>query len=75
MMIVLNRHPSSGKLTVSRLLAERIIARFFDAHTPYNLASALSDKGIEPMRIAYANCAECILAGSTAMLELGANVT
>ncbi|MGB3555486.1 MAG: AAA family ATPase [Jannaschia sp.] len=45
MMIVLNGRPGAGKLTVGRLLAERTGARLLDAHTLYNLAFALTDKG------------------------------
>lgn len=45
MLIVLNGRPGSGKLTVGRLLAERIGARLIDAHTLYNLAFAMTEKG------------------------------
>jgi predicted kinase len=47
MMIALNGRPGVGKLTVGRLLAERVGARLLDAHTLYNLAFALTDKGSE----------------------------
>ncbi len=45
MLIALNGRPGSGKLTVGRLLAERLGARLIDAHTLYNLAFAVTDKG------------------------------
>ena len=50
MLIVINGRPGSGKLTVGRLLAERIGARLLDAHTLNNLAFALTDKGSEAFR-------------------------
>lgn len=45
MLITLNGRPGSGKLTVGRLLAERLGARLIDAHTLYNLAFAVTEKG------------------------------
>lgn len=42
---MLNGRPVVGRPTVGPLLAERIGARLLDAHSLYNLASALTDKG------------------------------
>ncbi len=44
-MIALNGRPGVGKLAVSRLLAGRLGACLIDAHTLYNLAFALTEKG------------------------------
>ena len=45
MLILLNGRPGAGKLTIGRVLAERMGARLLDAHSLYNLAFALTDKG------------------------------
>lgn len=45
MLILLNGRPGAGKLTIGRVLAERLGARLLDAHSLYNLAFALTDKG------------------------------
>ena len=45
MLILLNGRPGAGKLTIGRGLSERMGARLLDAHSLYNLAFALTDKG------------------------------
>ncbi len=45
MIIAINGRPGAGKLTVGRILAERIGARLLNSHTLYNLAFALTEKG------------------------------
>ena len=45
MLVLLNGRPGVGKLTIGRLLAERIGARLLDAHTLYNMAFAMTDRG------------------------------
>lgn len=45
MLILLNGRPGAGKLTIGRILAGRLGARLLDAHSLYNLAFALTDKG------------------------------
>ena len=52
MLIALNGRPGSGKLSIGRVLAERLDARLIDAHTLYNLAFAVTEKGSE----AFQNC-------------------
>ncbi len=43
MLIVLNGYPGVGKLTIGRLLADRLGGRLLDLHTVYNLAFALTE--------------------------------
>ena len=45
MLVLLNGRPGAGKLTIGRVLAARLGARLLDAHSLYNLAFALTDKG------------------------------
>jgi len=47
MLIALNGRPGVGKLTVGRILAAEMGARLLDAHTLYNMAFALTEKGSE----------------------------
>lgn len=43
MIIVLNGYPGVGKLTIGRLLAEKLKGRLLDIHTVYNVAFALTE--------------------------------
>lgn len=43
MLIHLNGQPGVGKLTVGRILAERLNGRLLDNHSVYNVAFALTD--------------------------------
>lgn len=43
MLIVLNGYPGVGKLTIGRVLAEKLGARLLDIHSVYNVAFALTE--------------------------------
>ena len=43
MTVVLNGYPGVGKLTIGRILAERLSGRLVDIHTLYNLVFALTE--------------------------------
>ena len=43
MMIHLNGYPGVGKLTVGRLLAQRLGGRLLDNHAMYDVAFALAE--------------------------------
>lgn len=45
MFIAINGRPGVGKLPVGRLLSEQLGARLVDAHSLYNLAFSLTEKG------------------------------
>ncbi len=43
MLVVLNGYPGVGKLTIGRILADRLGARLLDIHSVYNVAFALTE--------------------------------
>ncbi|WP_299477396.1 AAA family ATPase [uncultured Roseibium sp.] len=43
MIVVLNGYPGVGKLTIGRLLAEKLGGRLLDIHSVYNVAFALTE--------------------------------
>jgi predicted kinase len=43
MIILINGHPGVGKLTVGRIVAERLGARLLDNHSVYNIAFAVTE--------------------------------
>jgi hypothetical protein len=45
LIVRINAWPGSGKLTIARILAERIAARLLDNHTMMNPSEALFDRG------------------------------
>lgn len=50
MILHLNGRPGSGKLTIGRVLAERLGGRLLDCHSIYNVAFALTDFGSDLCR-------------------------